>query len=49
MSTFAERLDKALNLRKMKPADLARATGLTEGQISAYRKGTYEAKQKAFT
>ena len=47
MSTFAERLDKALNLRKMKPADLARATGLTEGQISAYRKGTYEAKQKS--
>lgn len=47
MSTFAERLDKALRLRKMKPADLARATGLTEGQISAYRKGTYEAKQKS--
>ena len=45
MQTFAKRLDEALHFRKIKPADLARATKLTEGQISAYRKGTYKAKQ----
>ena len=45
MSTFAKRLEEALYIKKLKPADLARATGLTEGQISAYRKGTYKAKQ----
>ena len=45
MTTFAKRLEEALNLRHIKPAELSRLTGLTEGQISAYRKGTYKAKQ----
>lgn len=45
MTTFAKRLEEALCIRNIKPAELSRLTGLTEGQISAYRKGTYKAKQ----
>ncbi len=36
---FRIRLDKALSIRNLKPADLARRTGLTEATISQYRNG----------
>lgn len=47
MATFSERLNIALENRKMKAADLARITGINEGAISQYRKGAYKAKQPA--
>lgn len=46
MATFAERLDAALAMREMTPADLSRATGIGEGAISQYRKGLCKAAQK---
>lgn len=46
MSTFSERLEEALRLREMTPAELSRATGIGEGAISQYRKGICKAAQK---
>lgn len=43
-STTAERLKEAMNIRNMKQADLARATGLAKGGISNYVTGRYEPK-----
>jgi transcriptional regulator with XRE-family HTH domain len=37
VATFAERLEQALIMRNMRPADLARKTGLKESTISQYR------------
>lgn len=42
---FAERLTQALDLRGLSAADLSRATGVSEGTISCYKKGKYQAKQ----
>lgn len=41
MAEFKDRLEEALKLRDMKPAELARVSGATEGAISQYRKGAY--------
>ena len=46
MAEFKDRLDHALKMRNMKPADLARLTGIGEGAISQYRKGAYKATQR---
>lgn len=43
-STTSERLKEAMALRRMKQADLARATGLAKGGISNYVMGRYEPK-----
>ncbi|MBQ9081992.1 MAG: helix-turn-helix domain-containing protein [Clostridia bacterium] len=43
---FKERLQQAMDLRGIKPADLARITGIGEGAISQYRKGAYKAGQR---
>lgn len=42
---FAERLTQALDLRGLSAADLSRATGVSEGTISCYKNGKYQAKQ----
>ena len=47
MSTFKDRLQKAMSLREMRAADLARDTGLSKARISQYTNGIYEPKQKA--
>lgn len=46
MAEFKDRLEQALKMRNMKPADLARLTGIGEGAISQYRKGAYKATQR---
>lgn len=46
MFTFAERLEKALDIRNMKPAELAKALNIADATISNYRSGKYEPKQK---
>lgn len=46
MSDFSERLEKALAMRDMKPADLSKVTEIGEGAISQYRKGAYKATQR---
>lgn len=43
---FPYRLRRALDERDMSAADLARKTGIPEGAISHYKKGTYEPKQR---
>ena len=45
MTTFQDRLNEALTMREMKPAELARLSGVNEGAISQYRKGAYKANQ----
>lgn len=44
-STFFERFNLALELRKISPAELSRKTGIDEAAISNYRNGKYKAKQ----
>lgn len=46
MADFKERLEQALEMRNMKPSDLAKKTGIGEGAISQYRKGAYKASQR---
>lgn len=46
MAVFAQRLNEALSLRNLTPAELSRMTGIGEGAISQYRKGKYEASQR---
>ena len=46
MAQFKDRLESALEIRGMKPVDLARTTGINEGAISQYRKGAYKATQR---
>lgn len=46
VSTFAERLNEALVIRKITLAELSRMTNISEGTISNYRKGKYTPKQK---
>ena len=45
ISSFADRLTQALQIRKMSAAELSRRTNVAEGTISNYKKGVYEAKQ----
>ena len=47
MATFSERLNLALQIRDIKPAELSRLAKINEGAISQYRKGAYKAKQEA--
>lgn len=47
MPSFQERLEQALQLRDMTPAQLSKATSIGEGAISQYRKGAYKASQKS--
>ena len=44
-SNFAARLSRALDARNMKAADLSKKTKVSEGTISCYINGKYEAKQ----
>lgn len=44
--TFSARLEKALELRQIKPVDLARSTGISESTISQYRSGYAKPKEK---
>lgn len=46
MAEFKDRLELALSIRNMKPAELAKKTGIGEGAISQYRKGAYKATQR---
>lgn len=43
---FAIRLRKALDLRQMRPIDLAKKSGINKATISEYLKGKYVAKQR---
>lgn len=43
---FKERLEMALALSGMTAAELSRKTGISEGMISSYRKGTYAPKSR---
>jgi len=45
--SFKNRLNKALEIRGMKPIELSNRTGLSKARISQYTNGVYEAKQKA--
>ena len=45
MSSFASRLNKAMELRNMKQSELVEKTGITKGAISQYLKGKYAPKQ----
>lgn len=46
MSTFSQRLNEGLRMRNMSPAELAKATGISEGAISQYRRNAYKASQR---
>lgn len=46
VSTFAERLNIALEKRNITPAELAKKLNISEATISNYRKGKYEPKQR---
>lgn len=45
--TFKERLKKAMSIRGISSAELARKADLSKAQISQYTRGVYEAKQNA--
>lgn len=45
MAEFKDRLNEAMELRDLKPAELAKLSGVNEGAISQYRKGAYKAGQ----
>lgn len=45
IDSFAHRLSQALNMRNMKPNDLAKKTGISKSKISSYMSGRYKAKQ----
>lgn len=46
MTTFQARLQTALDMSGMTPAELSRKSGLSESTISHYRKGLYKPKNK---
>lgn len=46
MATFSQRLNEGLIMRHMSPAELAKATGISEGAISQYRRDAYKASQR---
>lgn len=45
MQTTAQRIKQALEIRKMKQADLVEKTGISKSSISTYLSGKYEPKQ----
>ncbi len=45
VDTFANRLEKAMNLKNMKQVDLVEKTNIDKSLISNYLKGKYKAKQ----
>lgn len=45
IDTFSNRLNKAINLRNIKPSELAEKTGIDKSKISSYMSGRYKAKQ----
>ena len=45
IATTSDRLRKAMELRNMTQAELAKKTGIDKSSISNYLKGTYEPKQ----
>ena len=47
MPTFRERLEEAIALRNISPAELSKISGVNEGAISQYRKGAYKASQRS--
>jgi len=47
MEEIKDRLKNALEVRQMKPVDLARNSGISKGSISKYLKGTVLPKQNA--
>lgn len=49
VDTFDNRLQKALNMRHMKPIQLSEKTGLDKSLISNYLSGNYKAKQDNLT
>ncbi len=49
IDTFANRLQKALDKKNMKPIELANKTGLDKSLISNYLSGKYKAKQDKLT
>ncbi len=46
---FKERLEQALKIRRMKPVELHRLTGISESTISQYRSGYAEPKKEKLT
>ena len=47
MTEFKDRLNEALDMRNMTAAELSRLSGVKEGAISQYRKGSYKANQQS--
>jgi transcriptional regulator with XRE-family HTH domain len=47
VDAFANRLQKAMDIRGMKKAELSRQTGISQQRIGQYVRGGYEAKQSA--
>lgn len=47
MDSFSNRLEKAMELRNIKPTELAKKSGVPKSAISQYLSGQYEAKQKS--
>lgn len=45
MDIIAERLRKAMSLRKMRQVDIVQATGINKGSLSSYLSGKYQPKQ----
>jgi len=45
MEEIKDRLKKALEIRQLKPAELARKSGIDKGSLSRYLKGDYLPKQ----
>jgi transcriptional regulator with XRE-family HTH domain len=43
---FADRLNKAMEVRGMRPKDLAELTGIDKGAISCYRSGKFKPAQR---
>lgn len=46
MTTLAERLNKAMEQRGVTARELSKRTGITESDISHYRKGDYQPKRE---
>ena len=46
ITTFADRLKEAMQIRDIKPVDLAKKAGVDKSNISQWTKGVYEARQR---
>lgn len=49
VDTFANRLNKIMTIRNIKPIELSNKTGIAKSQISHWLAGTYKAKQDSLT